>query len=105
MDTLIVVERLAEKFGMPLVGIGIVSWGVWQLLKPIINNINRSTETLVDISKMLAAHNQNALNMHDTCRTHGEYLCDAKDILANNRETIMIKLGEMHGDIKSLAKE
>jgi hypothetical protein len=104
MEMLVVVERLADKFGMSLVGTGIVSWGVWQLLKPIIANINKSTETLSTLCIMLSAHNQNAIDMHMTCREHGEYLCDTKDLLNTNREKIMIKLGEIHSDVKSINK-
>lgn len=104
MDSLVIIERLADKFGVPLVAISIVSWGVWQLMKPIIANINKSTETLTNMCAMLSAHNQNALDMHATCREHGEYLCDAKDLLNTNRETIMIKLGEIHSDVKQIRK-
>lgn len=100
MEFLQIVERLADKVGLPGTALILVSFGVWQLLKPIINNINRSTETLVGISSMLAAHNQNALNMHQTCREHGEYICDTKDVLQDNHCAVMNKLTEIHGDIK-----
>ena len=42
------------------------------------------------------------VDMHATCREHGEYLCDAKDLLNNNRETIMLKLGEIHSDVRQI---
>ena len=104
MEAIIIIERLADKFGVPLVGISVVSWGVWQLLKPIINNINKSTETLTNLCIMLSEHNQRAIDMHSTCKTHGDYLCDAKDLLNNNRETIMLKLGEIHSDVKNIGR-
>lgn len=104
MDNLAIIERIADKFGLPLVGMGMVGWGVWQMLKPIIANINKSTETLTGLCSMLAEHNQRAVDMHSECKTHGEYLCDAKDLLNNNRETIMLKLGEIHSDVKNLGK-
>lgn len=102
---IVVLERLLDKFGMQSVVIGIVSWGIWQLLKPIIANINESTKILFSLSIMLSEHNQRAIDMHQTCQTHGEYLCDAKDLLNNNREVIMLKLGAMHKDIESLGRE
>ena len=107
MEYLVVAERLFEKFGIPGVAMGIATWFVWQIIKPIINNINQSTQTLIDMSNMLAAHNQNALDMHATCRVHGEYLCDYKEIIADNHKevldragNIMLKLESIHGDVK-----
>ena len=105
MDNLVIIERLLDKFGMQSVVIAVVSWGVWQLLKPIVANINESTKILSSLGIMLSEHNQRAIDMHQTCQTHGEYLCDAKDLLNNNREVIMLKLGEMHSDIKSFGRE
>lgn len=104
MEYVVVFERLAEKIGMPLAAMLIIAWGIWQLLKPIIANINKSTETLTGLCSMLSEHNQRAIDMHQTCQTHGEYLCDAKDLLNTNRETLMLKLGEIHSDVKSLRK-
>ena len=104
MEYVTIFERLTEKIGMPFAALAIVSWGIWQLLKPIIANINKSTDTLTGLCAMLSAHNQNAIDMHATCKEHGEYLCDAKDILNNNREIIMTKLGDIHHDVKNLGK-
>ena len=102
MDYITAIERLTEKVGMPFAALLIVSWGVWQLLKPIIANINQSTETLTNLCVMLSEHNQRAVDMHNTCKQHGDYLCDAKDLLNGNREVIMMKLGEIHSDVKGL---
>ena len=104
MEYIAIFERLAEKIGMPFAALLIVSWGVWQLLKPIVANINKSTDTLTGLCSMLAEHNQRAVDMHATCREHGKYLCDAKALLNGNRETIMLKLGEIHSDVKELRK-
>ena len=104
MEYVAIFERLVEKIGMPFAALLIVSWGVWQLLKPIVANINKSTDTLTGLCAMLAEHNQRAIDMHQTCKTHGDYLCDAKDILNNNREIIMTKLGDIHHDVKNLGK-
>jgi hypothetical protein len=102
VDYVIIFERLAEKIGLPFAALMIVSWGVWQLLKPIVANINESTKTLTGLTAMLAEHNQRAIDMHETCKTHGDYLCDAKDMLQTNRETIMLKLGEIHSDVRQI---
>ena len=102
MDYVLIAERLFEKFGLPGIMIGLCSWFVWKMIQPIINNINQSTNTLVEISSLLSAHNQNAMDMHITCREHGEYLCEAKDLLNTNRETIMIKLGEIQSEVKTV---
>ena len=40
--------------------------------------------------------------MHDTCKEHGGYLCEATELLNNNREKIMIKLGEIHSDVRNM---
>ena len=104
MDNVIIFERLAEKIGMPLAAMLIIAWGIWQLLKPIIANINKSTETLTGLCSMLSEHNQRAIDMHQTCQTHGEYLCDAKDLLNKNRETIMLKLEGIHNDVRNQGK-
>ena len=104
MEYIAIIERLVEKIGMPFAALLIVSWGVWQLLKPIVANINKSTDTLTGLCAMLAEHNQRAVDMHEECKMHGDYLCDAKDLLNNNRETIMIKLGEIHHDVKELRR-
>jgi len=102
MEYLTVIERLAEKFGVPGVVLGVASLFVWKMIQPIINNINQSTQTLIDMSTLLSSHNQNALDMHQTCREHGEYLCDYKDVIQDNHKEVMIKLSEVHGDIKNL---
>ena len=104
MDNVIMFERLAEKIGMPLAAMLIIAWGIWQILKPIIANINKSTETLTGLCSMLSEHNQRAIDMHQTCQTHGEYLCDAKDLLNKNRETIMLKLEGIHNDVRNQGK-
>ena len=104
MEYVTIFERLMEKVGMPISAMLIISYGVWQMLKPIVNNINKSTDTLTGLCAMLAEHNQRAIDMHHTCQTLGDYLCDAKDILNNNREIIMTKLGDIHHDVKNLGK-
>lgn len=104
MEYVAIFERLMEKVGMPISAMLIISYGVWQMLKPIVNNINKSTDTLTGLCAMLAEHNQRAIDMHHTCQTHGEYICDAKDILNNNREIIMTKLGDIHHDVKNLGR-
>ena len=104
MEQVLIVERLVEKVGMPIGAMLIIAWGIWQMLKPIVNNINKSTDTLTGLCAMLAEHNQRAVDMHEECKMHGDYLCDAKDILNNNREKIMLKLGEIHSDVKELRK-
>ena len=102
MEYISAIERLMEKFGVPGVAMGIAAWFVWKMIQPIINNINQSTKTLIDISSLLSSHNQNALDMHETCREHGEYLCDYKDVIKNNHTEVMVKLEEISGDIKHL---
>lgn len=102
MDYVLVVERLFDKFGVPGIAMGIASWFIWKLIQPIINNVNQSTHTLVEVSKMLSEHNQRAIDMHDTCKEHGGYLCEATELLNNNREKIMIKLGEIHSDVRNM---
>lgn len=104
MEYVVVFERLTERIGMPLAAMLIIAWGIWQLLKPIIANINKSTETLTGLCSMLSEHNQRAIDMHQTCQTHGEYLCDAKDLLNKNRETIMLKLEGIHNDVRNQGK-
>lgn len=104
MEYVTIFERLVEKIGLPFAAMAILSWGAWQLLKPIVANINKSTETLNGLCTMLSAHNQNALDMHETCREHGDQLCDAKELLNNNREAILLKLGEIHSDVKNLGR-
>ena len=105
MEYVTIFERLVERIGLPFTALIIVSWGVWQLLKPIINNINESTKILTGLCTMLSEHNQRAVDMHSTCKTHGEYLCDAKDLLQTNRETIMLKLGEIHSDVRTISEK
>ena len=102
MDYVLIAERLFDKFGIPGIAMGVAAWFIWKLIQPIINNVNQSTNTLVEVSKMLAEHNQRAVDMHDTCKEHGGYLCEATSLLNTNREQIMIKLGEIHGDVKSI---
>jgi len=102
MEYVSIIERLMEKFGVPGVAMGVAAWFVWKIIQPIINNINQSTKTLIEVSTLLASHNQNAIDMHNTCREHGEYLCDYKDVITQNHKEVMVKLEEIGSDVKHL---
>ena len=97
MDYVAIAERLFDKFGVPGLTVGGATWLVWQLLKPIVNNINKSTDTLVSISNLLSSHNQQALDMHDTCRTHGTYMVDVTAAQADNHTESMQVLQQIDG--------